>query len=135
MAEKDIGGALDLTVASLKDGAVRLGIGAALPEISAWEERLAAADDPDLNAVARTLGQLKAQLDPPGIDPVTIGALLMSLGDQVERAAGAEAATPVRDKLSRLGAILGREGAGIADEANGLRRSVVGQEPEGRGRG
>jgi hypothetical protein len=56
MAAKDIGGALDLTVASLKEGVVRLGVGAALPEISAWQERLAASGDPDLEAVAGTLG-------------------------------------------------------------------------------
>jgi hypothetical protein len=52
MAAKDIGGALDLTVVSLKEGVVRLGAEAALPEISAWQERLAALHDPDLEAVA-----------------------------------------------------------------------------------
>ena len=117
MAEKDVGGALDLTVESLKGGAVRLGIEAALPEISAWEERLAASDDPDLNAVARTLGELKAQLSPPGLDPVTVGSILMSLGDQVERAAGAEVGAQVKDRLESLGAILGREGDEMTDKA------------------
>ena len=116
MAEKGIGDALDLTLGSLKMGVVRLGIEAALPEISAWEERLAASDEPDLEAVARTLGELKAQLTPPGFDPVSVGAILMSLGDQVERAAGAEVGEPVREKLSRLGAILGREGGEITDK-------------------
>lgn len=32
MAENDIGGALDLTVATLREGVLRLGIAAALPE-------------------------------------------------------------------------------------------------------
>ena len=117
MAETDLGGALDLTAGSLKMGVVRLGIEAALPEISAWEERLAASDDPDLQAVARTLGGLKAQLSPPGFDPVTVGAILMSLGDQVERAAGAEVGAPVREKVSRLGEILGREGDEMTSKA------------------
>src|SRR4028118_2284202 len=40
MAAEDIGGALDLTVASLKEGVVRLGAEAALPAIMAWQERL-----------------------------------------------------------------------------------------------
>ena len=111
----DIGGALDLTVASLKEGVVRLGIGAALPEISAWEERLAASGDPDLEAVAGTLGELRAQLDPSGLDPVSVGALLMSLGDQVEQVAGAEVGQRVGDKLSQLGALLGREGDALTD--------------------
>jgi hypothetical protein len=52
MAAEDIGGTLDLTVASLKEGVVRLGVEAALPEIMAWQERLAASGDPDLEAVA-----------------------------------------------------------------------------------
>jgi hypothetical protein len=118
MAEKDVGGALDLTVGSLDGGVVRLGIEAALPEISAWQERLAASDDPDLNAIARTLGELKAQLAPPGIDPVTIGAILMSLGDQVEQAAGNGVAVPIKEKLSLLGKVLGREGNEITEEAS-----------------
>ena len=68
MAE-DIGGALELTVASLREGVVGLGVEAALPEISAWEERLAASGDPALEAVAATLGELRAQLDSPGWTP------------------------------------------------------------------
>lgn len=115
MAAKDIGGALDLTVASLRDGVLRLGMEAALPEISAWEERLAASGDPDLEAVAGTLGELRAQLDPSGFDPVSVGALLMSLGEQVERVAGAEIGERVGDKLSQLGALLGKEGDALTD--------------------
>jgi len=103
VAAKDIGGALDLTVASLGEGVLRLGVEAALPEISAWEEKLAASGDPDLKAVAGTLGELKAQLDPSGLDPVSVGALLMSLGEQVG------------GKLSQLGALLGREGNAQTD--------------------
>ena len=115
MAAKDIGGALDLTVASLREGVLRLGMEAALSEISAWEERLAASGDPDLKAVAGTLGELKAQLDPSGLDPVSVGALLISLGDQVERVADAEIGKRVGDKLSQLGALLGEEGAALTD--------------------
>lgn len=115
MAAKDIGGALDLTVASLGEGVLRLGVEAALPEISAWEEKLAASGDPDLKAVAGTLGELKAQLDPSGFDPASVGALLMSLGEQVERVAGAEIGEQVGSKLSRLGALLGREGDSLTD--------------------
>lgn len=115
MAENDIGGTLDLTMASLKEGVVRLGVAAALPEISAWEERLAASGDPDLNAVAETLSKLKAQLDPDGFDPVSVGALLMSLGNQVEQVAGAEVGEQVGGKLSQLGKLLGREGDTLTD--------------------
>jgi len=115
VAAKEIGGALDLTVASLRDGVLRLGVEAALPEISAWQERLAGSGDPSLEAVAGTLGELKAQLDAAGLDPVSVGALLMSLGDQVRQVAGAEIGEQVGGKLSRLGALLGSEGDALTD--------------------
>lgn len=115
MADDGIGGALDGTLGSLRAGVVRLGIAAAVPEISAWEEKLAASGDPGLEAVAGTLSKLKTQLDPSGFDPVTIGALLMSLGDQVEQVAGADAAEPVRGKVSQLGKLLGEEGDSLTD--------------------
>ena len=46
-----------------------LGVEAALPEISAWKERLASSGGPGLEAVAATLGELRAQLDSPGWTP------------------------------------------------------------------
>ena len=115
MAENDIGGALDRTLALLRGGAVRLGIAAAVPEISGWEQRLAASGDPGLEAVARTLSELKTQLDPNGLDPVTIGSLLMSVGEQVEQVAGADVGRQVADRLSRLARLLGDEGDSLTD--------------------
>ena len=116
VAAKGIGRALDLTLASLREGVVGLGVEAALPEISAWEERLAASGDPGLEAVAATLGELGAQLDSSGLDPVSVGALLMTLGQQVEGVAGAEAGAQVGDRLARLGALLGSEGDALTDK-------------------
>lgn len=115
MAAGEIGNALDLTVASLKEGVVRLGVEAALPEISAWKERLAASGDPTLAAVAGTLDELEAQLDPSGFDPASVGALLTSLGEQVRGVAGAEVGREVEEKLARLGALLGSEGRTLTD--------------------
>ena len=116
MTNNDIGGALDGTLSSLQEGVVRLGIAAAVPEISAWEQRLAASGDAELEAVAGILSELKAQLDPDGFDPATIGATLMSLGDQVEQVAGADVAGQVKWKLSQLGKLLGEEGSSLTDK-------------------
>ena len=113
--KNDIGGALDLTVASLREGVARLGVAAALPEISAWQEKLAASGDPDLTGVSETLGMLKTQLSLDGFDPVSVGALLISLGAQVEQVAGVGVAEQVGGKLSQLGALLGKEGEAITD--------------------
>ena len=117
VAAESIRNALDLTVASLREGVLRLGVKAALPEVSAWKERLAASGDADLEAVAGTLGELEAQLDPSGLDPVSVGALLLSLGEQVREVAGAEIGERVGDRLSWLGALLGSEGTALTDKA------------------
>ena len=111
VAAKGIGRALDLTLASLREGVVGLGVEAALPEISGWEERLASSGDPDLETVAATLGELRAQLDSPGLDPVSFGSLLMTLGQQVEGVG-----VKVGDRLARLGALLGSEGDALTDK-------------------
>lgn len=116
MMNNGIGGTLDGTLDSLRGGVLRLGIAAAVPEISAWEERLASSGDAGLQAVADTLSKLRVQLDPDGLDPVTIGAMLMSLGDQVEQVAGDEMAGQVKDQLSRLGRLLGEEGDSLTDK-------------------
>ena len=80
MAAEDIGGALDLTLASLREGVVGLGVEAALPEISAWEERLSSSGDPGLEAVAATLGEVGAKV---GEKLARLGALLGSEGDSL----------------------------------------------------
>ena len=65
--------------------------------------------------MAETLSKLKNQLDPDGFDPVSVGALLMSLGEQVERVAGADVGAQVGEKLSQLGKLLGKEGDSLTD--------------------
>lgn len=80
-----------------------------LPEISTWQERLVGSGDPNLEVVAGTLDELKTQLDAPGLDPVSVGALFMSPGDQVRQVAGAEIGAgagnpcPHRRRLEALG--------------------------------
>jgi hypothetical protein len=63
---------LDLTLASLREGVVGLGVEAALPEISAWQGRLAASGDPDLEGAGGRLSRLGALLGSEG-DALTDG--------------------------------------------------------------
>ena len=51
-----------------------------------------------------------------GFDPVSVGTLLMSLGEQVERVSGVEIGEQVDDRLSRLGPLLGSEGDALNDK-------------------
>lgn len=116
MAEDRIGGDLDRTVELLRSGVQRAGIEAAPPEISGWEGRLAASGDPELAAVAETLAELRMQLEGGSFDTVTVGALLMSLGGQVEKVAGAEVGARVAGRLSQLGSLLGEQGDSLSDK-------------------
>lgn len=116
MAQEDVGGEIDRTTEALRGGVQRLGIAAALPIITGWEERLAVSGVPELAAVAETLRELKGQLQPEGIvDPASVGALLTSLGDQVRTAADAETAARVSENLSKLSAALGDGGASLSE--------------------
>ena len=116
MTEERIGGVRDGTVELLKGGVHRAGVGAALAEISGWEGRLAASGDPDLVAVAQTLAKLRAQLEGVRFDPVTVGALMRSLGEQVEGVAGSDAGARVAERLSQLGSLLGEQGDAVSKE-------------------
>ena len=117
MTEERIGGVRDGTVELLKGGVHRAGVGAALAEISGWEGRLAASGDPDLAAVAQTLAELRAQLEGVRFDPVTVGALMRSLGEQVEGVAGSsDAGARVAERLSQLGSLLGEQGDAVSKE-------------------
>lgn len=110
VAEDGIGGALERTVEFARGGVQRAGIEVALREISGWEGRLAASGNPELASVADTLAELRGQLDGSAFDPVTVGALMMSLGDQTEQVAGSEAGASVAGRLSQLGRLLGEQG-------------------------
>ncbi len=55
------------------------------------------------------------QLEGGTFDPVTVGALLMSLGGQVEKVAGTEAGTQVAGRLSQLAPLLGGQGDSLSN--------------------
>lgn len=87
-----------------------MGVEAALPVIEDWERRLVSLGDPELAPIAQVLTELKTQLSVDGFDPLTVGALLMTLGVQVRAVADNELAAPVADELERLSALLTRQG-------------------------
>jgi hypothetical protein len=115
VATEEMDVALDRTVASLGGGVRRLGAEAALPVVAGWRERLAASGSPELAPLVETLDDLGHQLSAGIFDPVTVGALLMTLGEQVRAVAGEEVGAQVTENLSRLGALLGSEGDSLYD--------------------
>lgn len=106
--------ALDATIASLQGGVQRLGIAAALPVIEDWEQRLAASGSPELAPVAENLGALRAQLSAGDFDPVAVGELLATLGEQVQRVANEDVEIEVADRLSQLSVLLSTEGDSLS---------------------
>jgi hypothetical protein len=95
---------------------VRLGVEAALPEISAWQRRGSRPHVTRIWRPWRDAGELGAQLGSSGFDPVGVGTLSMSLGERVERVSGIEIGEQVGDRLSRLGPLLGSEGEALNDK-------------------
>ncbi|MGH3144334.1 MAG: hypothetical protein ACRDTR_00870 [Rubrobacter sp.] len=114
--ENGISDSLDRTLELLKGEVQRVGVAAALAEISGWEGRIAASGDPELESVADTLAELRVQLEGNAFDPVTVGALMLSLGGQVERVAGSGVGASVAGRLSNLAALLGERGDSISNK-------------------
>ncbi len=114
MATEEMDVALESTVASLSGGVRRLGAEAALPAIAGWRGRLDASGRPEFAPLVATLEDLERQLS-GGFDPVTIGALLMTLGEQVRAVASEEVGSQVAERLSKLGSLLGSEGDSLSD--------------------
>jgi hypothetical protein len=113
--KNEIGDALDKTVRSLQNGVGRLGIEAALPVIEGWEEKLAAMDSPELAAVMNNLTTLRTHLSTDDFDPVAVGQLLLTLGEQVQVVANGPAGTQAgMERLSRLSILLASEGESLS---------------------
>ena len=109
--------ALDATVTSLQGGVRRLGVEAALLVIESWEQKLAASGSPNLMPVAENLGALRALLSAGDFDPVAVGELLATLGEQVQRIANdRDAEIEVADKLSQLSVLLLSEGDSLSGQ-------------------
>lgn len=104
---------LDTTISVLESGATQLPIGQAAAEIEAWERRLEASGDPELQSIAGNLGALRALLSEDDIDAAA-GPLLTTLGEQVQEVASSEPGYLVADKLRRLSELLMDEGRSLS---------------------
>ena len=105
---------LDPTISVLRAGVVQLTIARAVAEIEAWERKLEASGDPELEPIAGNLGALRGLLWADPIDVAAAGPLLTTLGEQVRRVAASDVGVPIADKLQRLGELLAREGRSIS---------------------
>jgi hypothetical protein len=106
---------LGATATTLLAGVRRMRAGAAVPTIEYWERRLVSLGDADLAPIAQILTELKTQLSLDGFDPVTVGALLLTLGVQVMAVADSELGAPVADELERLSTLLTSQGEKLAE--------------------
>ena len=79
-------------------------------------DRPAASGDLDLAAVAETLAELRVQIEGGHLDPVTAGALMTPLGEQVNGAAGGGAGARVAERFAQPEILLGERGAVLSAE-------------------
>ena len=94
-------GTLDL----FSEGLGNLMLAQVVQNIEGWQERLRAADDPQLASIAEELEELKAELQSGSVNREAASVLLTSLGEQTVAAAEA-ASSGLQDRLTVLGAFL-----------------------------
>lgn len=106
--------ALDQTISTLQGGVLQLGVGAAIPAISSWEQTLAATGKPELTDISENLASLRALLTAGDADPAEAGRLLQTLGAQTQAVATTPYGLPLSVPLSQLALLLNTSGATVA---------------------
>lgn len=97
------------TLALLESGVTNVPLEAALANIQGWQTTLEGSDDPLLQGLGTSLGDLAAELQAETLNPSEIGILLTSLGEGTTLAA--ESADDAQ--LASLGQALSQAGSSL----------------------
>ncbi len=100
------------TISVLSEGVGRVDTSRAVAEVEAWERRLEASGDPELESIAGDLGALRGLLTADDLDAA--GPLLTRPGEQVRRVAASEIGAPVAGEPRRLGELLEDQGRRVS---------------------
>ena len=83
---------LDATITYLEGLPTGTDINSAIENVQAWQQKLRAADQPELNQIADELGSLIQYLSAPEPDGKAIGRLLIQIGEHTMASANAASA-------------------------------------------
>ncbi|MDX1933728.1 MAG: hypothetical protein SFU56_14110 [Capsulimonadales bacterium] len=110
------GAGLETVTETIRGGVIGVPPEAAIGAIIRWENTLVSAGDADLQAIATDLATLRGALTADSLDGVTIGEVLLSLGNRVQNAAG-NLDGALLGQLMELGDALNQEGARLRGDA------------------
>jgi len=108
---------LNATVAALKNGLTSLPLGSAMDNTETWQQQFLQSGQPDLQNIARELGNLQSMLTSGTLSPSAIGRSLHMLGDQTSQVS-ATAPDEVRKSLIELADLLRRHGTELQAHAD-----------------
>lgn len=113
---RDLAQSLDSTLATLSGGVANIAIGRALAETEYWELRLERSGRPGLRQVAENVGTLRRMLESGKHDAPAVGALLITIGEQVwQISSDMDGEDPdIAGRLERLGDLLASAGRSLS---------------------
>ena len=104
------------TVSALKNGLTSLPLGSAMDNTETWQQQFLQSGKPELQDIAREIGNLQSMLTSGVLAPAAIGRSLAILGDQTGQVA-AGAAPDLKKPLTELADSLRRHGAELQAHA------------------
>ncbi|MEL6616556.1 MAG: hypothetical protein AAFQ43_12510 [Bacteroidota bacterium] len=100
------------TVDELELGLAQLPLAKGLNRIDDWRREILATERTDLQPIADALGELHDALTGPGVDGLTVGSVLVRLGQMTEASADSAEET-LQNGLRRLGSLLRHAGSAL----------------------
>lgn len=101
---------LHATLSGLQNGLTSLPLGSAMDNTETWQHQFLQSGLPELQDIAREIGNLQSLLSSGSLSPTAIGNSLSMLGDQTSQASH-HAPTDLRPDLLKLADTLRRHGS------------------------
>ncbi|GAB3637342.1 hypothetical protein GCM10027422_29320 [Hymenobacter arcticus] len=100
---------LHATLSGLQNGLTSLPLGSAMDNTETWQQQFLQSGQPELQDIAREMGNLQSLLSSGSLSATAIGNSLTMLGDQTSQASH-HAPAEIKDDLLKLADTLRRHG-------------------------
>ena len=107
---------LNATISALKNGLTSLPVGSAMDNTEAWQQQFLQSGRPELQDIAREIGNFQSLLTSGTWSPTAMGKSLTMLGDQTSQAS-VHAAPELKKSLQELADLLRRHGGDLQAHA------------------
>ena len=107
---------LNATISALKNGLTSLPLGSAMDNTETWQQQFLQSGQPELQNIAREIGNLQSLLTSGTLSSAAIGRSLSMLGDQTSQVSK-DAPADSRKSLVELADLLRRHGSDLQAHA------------------